>query len=283
MKAETLLVQPAELARHVGDGGWIVFDTRHDLMNPARGREAYVAGHIPGAHFISLDDDLAGPKTGSNGRHPLPDLASFAAVMNRCGVAPGRQVVAYDDMNGTYAVRLWWMLRWMGHDRVAILDGGWPAWVKEGHPVTTATPAAREGSFVPKPMLGGTVDAAYLERHLRDPRAPLIDARAPERYEGRTEPLDPVAGHIPGAVNRFWKDNLAADGRMKAPEVLRAEFTALLQGADPATVVHSCGSGVTACHNLFAMTLAGMPAGRLYPGSWSEWCADPRRPVERSA
>ena len=283
MKAETLLVQPAELARYLDDPDWIAFDVRHDLANPAKGREAYAEGHVPGAYFLSMEDDAAGPKTGRNGRHPLPDLATFAALMNRCGVAPGRQVVIYDDAGGSYAVRLWWMLQWLGHDRVGILDGGWPAWMKEGRPVSREVPAPREGSFVPKPMLGATVDAAYVERHLRDPRAPLIDARAQERYEGRIEPLDPVAGHIPGAINRFWKSNLGPDGRMKAPAALRAEFEALLQGADPGAVVHSCGSGVTACHNAFAMALAGLPMGRLYPGSWSEWCADPARPVERAA
>jgi len=280
---EKLLVTPEELQAHLDDPHWIVFDTRHELTDPARGPKVYAEGHIPGAHFIHVDHDLAGHHTGTNGRHPLPEPAAFAAVLNERGLEPYSQVVIYDDMGGNYAVRLWWMLRWLGHERVALLDGGFPRWLAEKRPVSTETPAPRKGSFLPRPRLGATVDAPFLERFSRDPSIRLIDARAGERFRGEQETIDPVAGHIPGAVNRFWKSNLEADGRFKAPQALRAEFHQLLAGVDPGQVVHSCGSGVTACHNLFAMELAGLPGARLYPGSWSEWCADAKRPVAKGA
>jgi thiosulfate/3-mercaptopyruvate sulfurtransferase len=241
----------------------------------------YAQGHIPGAYYLSTDEDLSGPKTGKNGRHPLPDLAAFTAKINKIGVGPDTNVVAYDDIAGGFAVRLWWMLRWLGHDKAHLLDGGMPLWVKEGRPVTKEVPPLRQGSFVPRPHLGGTVDVHYVERHRQDPQVKLIDARNAERFKGIKEPIDPVAGHIPGAVNRFWKDNVIADGRFKTPSQLRAEFKELLEGRDPGQVVHMCGSGVTACHNLFAMELAGLPGGRIYAGSWSEWCADPERAVAK--
>ena len=280
MKAD-LLVDAAELAAHLGDPRWIVFDVRHDLAQPGKGRAAYAEGHIPGAYFMHVDDDLSAPKTGRNGRHPMRDPAEFAALLNRCGVRATSPVVAYDDIGGGYAVRLWWMLRWLGLEQVALLDGGWPAWVAEGRPVSREAPPARAGDFVPRPMLGATVDAAFVGRFGEDPSLRLVDARAADRYAGRNETIDPVAGHVPGAVNRPWPSNLAPGGRFKAPEVLRAEFESLLAGTDPEAAVHMCGSGVTACHNAFAMALAGLPPGRLYPGSWSEWCADPTRPVAR--
>ena len=276
-----ILVDTAELAAHVNDPTWVVFDTRHDLMDASKGRKAYAAGHIPGAYFLHLTEDLAGAQTGKNGRHPLPALDDFAAKVNACGVTPDSQVVVYDDLAGHNAVRLWWMLRWLGHEKVAVLDGGFPKWTAEGRPATTEMPPKREGRFVPKPELGATVDVHFVERFSQSPGITLIDARAPERFKGEQEPIDPVAGHIPGAVNRFWKGNVNPDGTFKTSEKLRAEFEELLHGADPARVVHSCGSGVTACHNVFAMTLAGLPSGRLYPGSWSEWCADPARAVAK--
>jgi thiosulfate/3-mercaptopyruvate sulfurtransferase len=276
---EKLLVTTAELAQHLDDPDWVVFDTRHDLMDPARGRKLYAEGHIPGAYFLHVDEDLAGKKTGANGRHPLPDLQEFAHRMNGRGVTPARQVVVYDDMSGNFAVRLWWMLRWLGHDKVALLDGGIPLWVKEGRPLAKEVPPPRKGEFVARPHLGWTVDLPFIERFREDPAIKLVDARAAERFAGLQEPVDPVAGHIPGAVNRFWKENLTPDGRFKPADELRREFDAMLAGQTPAQTVHMCGSGVTACHNLFAMELAGLPGGRLYPGSWSEWCADKNRPM----
>ncbi|HUL97801.1 MAG TPA: sulfurtransferase [Usitatibacter sp.] len=276
---EKILVGTEELERHLGDPDWVVFDTRHDMTDTDRGRRSYAAGHIPGAYFLHVDDDLSGRKTGTNGRHPLPDLAAFAAKIDARGVKPGTQVVVYDDLNGNFAVRLWWMLRWLGHEKVALLDGGWPLWDHEERPVSTAEPAPRKGQFVAKPHLGETVDTPFVERFREDPSIVLIDARAPDRFNGLKEPIDPVAGHIPGAVNRFWQKNLQPDGRFKAPAELRKEYDALLGPHKPELSVHMCGSGVTACHNMFAMALAGLAPGRLYPGSWSEWCADRSRPV----
>jgi thiosulfate/3-mercaptopyruvate sulfurtransferase len=276
-----MLITTEELAQHLDDPEWIVIDTRHELSNPATGPKLYAEGHIPGAYFMHVDHDLSAPKTGKNGRHPLPDIGEFAAKVNERGVAPGRQVVIYDDISGNYAVRLWWMLRWLGHDRIAILDGGYPLWVKEGRRVTKDVPPPRKGAFVPKPHLGDSVDVHYVERFSQAPTVKLVDARSAERFAGQNETIDPVAGHVPGAVNRFWKDNLEPDGHFKAASKLRAEFDQLLGGMPSGSVVHMCGSGVTACHNLFAMELAGLAGSKLYPGSWSEWCADPARAVAK--
>jgi thiosulfate/3-mercaptopyruvate sulfurtransferase len=278
---EPILVTTEELARHLDDRGWVVFDTRHDLARPDAGRDAYRDSHIPGAYFLHMDEDLSGAKTGANGRHPLPDLQEFARRIDRCGVQPDSRVVVYDDAGGSYAVRLWWMLRWLGHERTALLDGGWKAWVGEGRPVTKDVPPERTGSFVPRPRLGATVDAHFVERFRGDPAVKMVDARAAARYTGEQETIDPVAGHVPGALNRFWQRNLEPDGRFKDPADLREEWLDLLEDAPVEKTVHMCGSGVTACHNLFALELAGLGEARLYPGSWSEWCADPSRPVAK--
>ena len=276
---DSILVSTETLARHLDDPKWVVIDTRHDLMNPDKGPKAHAEGHIPGAFFMHVDKDLSAPKTGRNGRHPLPDLDVFAAKLNERGVAPGVQVVVYDDLSGNFSSRLWWMLRWLGHDKAALLDGGWPKWVGEKRPVTADVPKPRKGAFVPRPHLGDTVDAAFVDRFKESKDITLLDARATNRFNGLEEPIDPVAGHIPGAVNRFWQKNLNPDGTFKAPEQLRAEYEQFLGGADPGRVVHMCGSGVTACHNVFAMELAGLPGGKLYAGSWSEWIADPAHAV----
>ena len=274
-----MLVPTEDLASHLGDPDWVVIDTRHDLADPGHGRAAWQAAHIPGAVHLDLDQDLSGPKTGLNGRHPLPDPTALAAKLAACGVAPGRQVVAYDDTGNCFAVRLWWLLRWMGHDRVALLDGGLKAWIAEGRPVDDQVPAPREGSVAVMTRDDFIVDRRHVLATRGDPQTALIDARAPGRFHGEGETLDPVGGHIPGAENRFWQMNLQPDGRFKAPEVLKKQFLELLAGARSEDTMHSCGSGVTACHNLFAMTLAGLPGSRLYPGSWSEWCAHPELPV----
>jgi len=276
---EPILVSTAELEKHLGDPGWIVFDTRHDMGDVGKGRRLYAEAHIPGAYFLHVDDDLSGEKTGQNGRHPLPDLATFAAKVEQAGVTPSTHVVVYDDLGGNFAVRLWWMLRWLGHERVALLDGGYPLWEKEKRPTSKEVPAPRQGDFKPRPHLGDVVDTHFIERFREDPSTKLVDARAPERFAGLKEPIDPVPGHIPGAVNRFWQKNLNADGRFKSPEQLKGEYGEFLGSSKPGQVVHMCGSGVTACHNMFAMALAGMPMGRLYVGSWSEWVSDRSRPV----
>jgi thiosulfate/3-mercaptopyruvate sulfurtransferase len=230
---------------------------------------------------MHLDEDLSGPKTGLNGRHPLPHPLTFALRLGALGIDNGKQVVAYDASGGCYAARLWWMLRWVGHDAIAVLDGGWQAWLEGSYPVSAeAAPAARTTYRLrTQPQLA--VDAAYVSAHLEDPSSMLIDARSPDRFRGENETLDPVAGHIPGARNRFFRSNLEASGCFKRPEALRSEFLSLLGDRAPASVVHQCGSGVTACHNALAMEHAGLSGSRVYPGSWSEWISDRTRPVER--
>jgi thiosulfate/3-mercaptopyruvate sulfurtransferase len=275
----SLLVTADELIAHVGDPAWRIFDCRHDLQNTEYGAKAYAKGHIPGALFLHLDRDLSGAKTGRNGRHPLPDPAAFAGRMSESGVGPDTQVVAYDNEGGIFASRLWWMLRWLGHDKVALLDGGLPGWRRAKQALVTEVPVVVPANFEsrPQPL---TVDADFVLKTLQAPEVLVLDARAPERFSGEEESLDPVGGHIPGAVNRFYFDNLDDAGcYFKPADELRAEFDVLLAGRAPAAVVQQCGSGVTACHNLLAMEIAGLNGSKLYPGSWSEWCVDPARPI----
>ena len=273
------LIPAAELARHLEDPGWAVCDCRHDLTDTAAGRRAYGESHIPGARFVHLDQDLSAPMTGRNGRHPLPDPEWFARRVGELGIGNGSQVVAYDASGGYYGARLWWMLRWLGHDAVAVLDGGWDAWVKAGLPVSSGEPAIKPDRFHPRIRADITADAGQIAARIGQPLPRLVDARSPDRYRGENETLDPVAGHIPGAVNRFFKLNLEEDGRFKPPAMLRREFSSALANIPPSQVVHYCGSGVTACHNLLAMEIAGLEGSRLYPGSWSEWVSDRSRPV----
>jgi thiosulfate/3-mercaptopyruvate sulfurtransferase len=259
----------------------VICDVRHDLTKPDTwGREQYAAGHIPGAVFVHLDTELSGPKTGSNGRHPLPTPEQAAATFGRLGIAPGKQVVAYDQGGGAYAARMWWMLRWLGFEAAAVLDGGYAKWAAEGRVVSTEptepTPATFKIQRV-TPTVGATGVMASIPRQ----GLLILDARAPERFRGEKEPFDPVAGHIPGARNRPHTWNLNPDGTFKPAAQLREEFGEILDGVAHDQVVHQCGSGVTACHNILAMEIAGLPGTRLYPGSWSEWVADPSRPVER--
>jgi thiosulfate/3-mercaptopyruvate sulfurtransferase len=277
------LISAADLATHLGAADVRVFDVRHDLTNHAAGREAYAAGHIPGARYLDHETELAAPRTGRNGRHPLPDRGQFGALMAAHGVTPETLVVAYDASGGMYAAHLWWMLRWLGHDRVAVLDGGWQAWQAAGLPTSTeaAAPVQAGAPVTPAAPLVGSVGAQAVLDNIARPGFTVIDARAANRYRGEVEPMDPVAGHIPGALNRPNGQNLQADGRFKDAAQLRQEFTALLDGRDPAAIVHQCGSGITACHNLLSMEIAGLAGSRLYPGSWSEWCSDPSRPVAK--
>jgi thiosulfate/3-mercaptopyruvate sulfurtransferase len=258
----------------------VICDVRHDLARPDWGPAEYAKAHLPGAQFVHVDRDLSAPKTGKNGRHPLPTPEVAAALFSRLGIDDHKQVVAYDQGNGMYAARLWWMLHWLGHDAAAVLDGGLAKWLGEGRAVTTEVPTARPASFGIR-RVTPTVNATGVRSSLNRRTLFLVDARAPERFRGEVEPVDPVAGHIPGAHNRPFTQNLDADGTFKPPAFLRAEFTALLDGASHESVVHHCGSGVSACHNILAMEVAGLPGTRLYPGSWSEWSADPSRPIER--
>ena len=273
-----LLVDAATLAAHLDDPAWRIVDVRHQLADVAAGETAYLAGHIPGAVFMHCDRDLSGPMTGRNGRHPLPDPQRLAARLGALGIGQQTQVVVYDDSQGMIAGRLWWLLRWLGHDRVAVLDGGLQAWLAAGGQIDANIPQPVPAVFVPA-LRDASVDVDYVRSFLETSRMHLIDARSPDRFRGENETIDPVGGHIPGAVNRFFRDNLQVDGRFKQAAELRAEWLALLAGRAPEQVVHQCGSGVSACHNILAMEIAGLPGSRLYGGSWSEWCADPQRPV----
>jgi thiosulfate/3-mercaptopyruvate sulfurtransferase len=277
----TTLISTSELAARGDDPSVVVVDVRHDLAQPDDwGLSQFRLGHIPGARFAHLDRDLSAPTTGRNGRHPLPGADACARVFGRLGIDAAKQVVAYDQGAGMYAARLWWMLRSLGHEAVAVLDGGFAAWTREGRPVAAEAPSHPPATFNARAFTA-IVDAPFVTASLA-PRTPLlVDARARERYRGDVEPLDPVAGHIPGATNRPYLTNLDADGRFKPAGLLATEFDALLAGRPAADVVHYCGSGVTACHNLLAMTHAGHPGAKLYPGSWSEWCSDRERPVAR--
>ena len=256
----------------------MVFDCSFDLVDAGAGARAYAESHLPGAIYLNLDTDLSAPKTGRNGRHPLPERAVFAQRMAELGLDDDMLAVVYDRNACMYAGRPWWMLRWAGHEKVAVLDGGLPAWTALGLPLTTDVPVSASGNLQQRPPLVRTVAAADI---LAQPQLKVLDARAPDRFRGENETLDPVGGHIPGAANRFFKDNLLPDGRFKPAEQLRSELGALV--ADPASAVMQCGSGVTACHNLLALEVAGLPGAALYPGSWSEWCADPSRPVATGA
>jgi thiosulfate/3-mercaptopyruvate sulfurtransferase len=276
----TTVVSPSELAAHLDNPQWIVFDCRFDLADTGAGRREYAQSHIAGARYAHLDADLSGAKTGTNGRHPLPDPQVFSAKLAEFGLRKGMQAVAYDASGGYYAARLWWMLRWVGHAESAVVDGGWKAWLDAGLPVSAQLPAVTGGNFngAARDM---AVDANFVLGRIGQSGDLVIDARSPDRFRGENETLDPVGGHIPGAANRFFKDNLAADGRFRPAAELRREYAALLGATAPQRVVHQCGSGVTACHNLLAMEIAGLTGSKLYPGSWSEWCSDPKRPIAR--
>ena len=278
------LVDAASLTAALAHSPIALLDASFDLADTSAGERAWAQGHVPGAQYAHLERDLSGPKAalgpGFTGRHPLPARAAFAATVGRWGIAPAQCVVAMDRQGGPYAARLWWLLRWLGHSRVWVLDGGVDAWLAVGGTLTTDVPAVTARPPYPlHPRTMPTVSADTLQRMLG--RVRLVDARAPERFRGDVEPLDSVAGHIPGALNRLFKDNLDTGGTFKPREQLAREFAALLGRAVSQEVVHQCGSGVTACHNLLAMEAAGMPGARLYPGSWSEWSADPARPVAR--
>jgi thiosulfate/3-mercaptopyruvate sulfurtransferase len=271
-----------------------LFDCRFDLSDPEAGKAAYARGHLPGARYLHLDMDLSGTPTGSNGRHPLPERTLFARTLERHGLRNDMQVVAYDAQDGMYAARLWWMLRWLGHRNVAVLDGGWSAWMAAHHPVETSsaldTMTARRSPLSASPADGfalhaplvNAVSMTEVARTLPQHTHTLIDARAPNRYRGEANALDPRAGHIPGAINRFFKDNLQPDGRFKPAHILREEFAPILGDIPAQQVILYCGSGVTACHNALAMETAGLSGATLYAGSWSEWSADLSQPVEVS-
>jgi len=273
----TTLVSTQQLADHPE---WRVFDCRHDLMKPQAGEEQYLKAHIPGALFAHLDRDLSSVRDGRNGRHPLPYAGAFIAWIGQQGVRPEDQVVCYDAGPGTTAARLWWMLRWIGHEAVAVLDGGFAKWTAEGHPVTDLVPRFKHTAYPARRSAGDAVGVGFVEKNRGE--LVLVDARAPQRFRGESEPIDRIAGHIPGAKNRFCNDNLTPQGVFKAPEQLRQEFAAIVGKANPSLVVNYCGSGVAACHNLLAMEVAGLKGAKLYAGSWSDWITDPKRPIGKA-
>ncbi len=282
------LISPEELSAQLLDDGLIICDCRFSLTDPDAGRAAFEGRSIPGARYVDLEADMSGPITPETGRHPLPDVSTWIDTVQRLGLAGSRHIVAYDHGPGVFAARLWWMLGWVGVHHVSILDGGFAGWEKLGLSVSAGehmTPSEiNDISDLSdlKEVVGLRVSANDLERALGTEQYMILDAREPKRFSGQEEPLDKKAGHIPGATNRFLGLNLA-DGCFKSKDLLRAEFDSLLHERNVSDVVHSCGSGVTACHNLFAMEYAGLSGSRLYPGSWSEWIANPSRPIETSS
>ncbi|HET7570548.1 MAG TPA: sulfurtransferase [Gammaproteobacteria bacterium] len=274
------LVTAEQLVGHLDDPQWVVFDCRFELADPQAGERAWREGHIPGARFADLERDLSGPTGPRTGRHPLPDPDLLAGKLAGWGVGPQSQIVAYDDRGGAFAARLWWLARWLGHSHAAVLDGGLNRWRAEGRPLDQRTPHPVANTFKPQVDHDLWLRTDEVEEMMREQVGCLIDARDADRYAGKNEPVDPVAGHIPGAINLPFKDNLDSEGRFRSPDELAERFHAALGGTDPAEVVHSCGSGVTACHNLLAMEVAGLRGSRLYAGSFSEWIRDPGRAVE---
>jgi thiosulfate/3-mercaptopyruvate sulfurtransferase len=277
------LIQAEELVKRLDEPVIRVFDCRFDLAQPHAGREAHAAGHIPGAAYADLNRDLSAPLTPDSGRHPLPTPAAFEQRLREFGVNRDSVVIAYDGGNAMYASRLWWMLRWLGHDEVLVLDGGLHRWVALGLPVDTTVEQYAPGDFLAQPRHDMQVDAARVLADSSDRSLRLLDARAPERYSGEVEPIDAVAGHVPGAVNHPFTTSIGEDDRLLPRDQLRSAFIDGLDGVPPDRVTAMCGSGVTACHLLLAMEHAGLPGARLYPGSWSEWSRDPSRPVARDA
>ena len=274
----TTLVSPDQLAQQLHHPQWVVFDCRFALTRPEAGRQAYAKAHIPGARYAHLNEDLSGAITPTSGRHPLPDPGLLAGKLGLWGVDRDKQVVVYDDSFGSMAVRLWWLLRWLGHDAVALLDGGFPAWLRQAGELTAEIPGVHPTQFHAAPDDNLWVDSDAMLEALKQKRV-IIDARPEERFLALIEPLDKVAGHIPGSLNSPFEDNLDMRGNFRRAEELRAQYESLLHGAPPGEVIHMCGSGVTACHNLLALEIAGLPGGKLYVGSWSEWITDPSRPI----
>jgi thiosulfate/3-mercaptopyruvate sulfurtransferase len=272
--SHSTLVSTQELAAHAE---WRVFDCRHDLMKPDLGEQQYREAHIPGALFAHLDRDLSARRENRGGRHPLPYPGAFLAWLGQQGLRPGDQVVCYDAGSGVIAARLWWMLRWVGHEAAALLDGGLAKWLAEGRATTAAVPPVAHTSYPARLREGAVVGVGFVQERRRE--LVLLDARAPARFRGEQEPIDPVAGHIPGAKNRFCNDNIGAGGIFKSREALQEEFRSVIGDKAPAEVVNYCGSGVSACHNLLAMEIAGLRGAKLYAGSWSDWISDPARPV----
>ena len=263
------------------DEDFLLFDCRFDLVDSEAGYQSYLQGHIPGAIYVHSDKDLATTKNGQNGRHPLPSIETWQTTYASLGITPNKKVVIYDNQGSMFAVRLWWMLHSVGQKNVYLLNGGYPSWVGAGLPIETKETFRQAAPETQLQNYQGLVLVDAVERNLQNPQFTILDARANDRFHGNNETLDPVAGHIPGAMNRCFKDNLETDGRFKNLDVLKNEFAELLKGMPSNQIVHQCGSGITACHNLFTMELLGLKNSSLYAGSWSEWCSNPARPIEK--
>jgi thiosulfate/3-mercaptopyruvate sulfurtransferase len=276
-------IEAVSLQTLIGSPSVVILDCRFDLAAPDAGRQAYLRQRIPTARYVDLNRDLSAPVSPATGRHPLPRPEQLAVVFGRLGVSSDRQVIAYDELNGSFAARTWWLLRWLGHDKAAVLDGGLRGWLEAGGPFESGEPRApaRAAIFVPRPDAAAVVTAAEVLEASQNPRRLVVDARAPERFAGLIEPIDPVAGHVPGAINHPFTANLREDGRFLAQPELAGRWRERLGSTAPADVITMCGSGVTACHDLLAMELAGFPGAKLYAGSWSEWIRDPKRPIAR--
>lgn len=276
----TTLISTAELARHIDNPDWVVVDVRFALRQPDQGERDYLAGHIAGAVYAHLDRDLSSPQiVGATGRHPLPPLDALSKSLGQWGIDHRTQVVVYDDAGGMMAGRLWWMLHFVGHDAVALLDGGWPRWREEGLPVRTGSEMRASRQFAANPYLHLVATAQEIEARLGDPALRLLDARAADRFRGENETLDPLGGHIPGAISAPYMANLGADGLMLSAEQLRTRYEQLLDGAPADEAIVYCGSGVSAAHDVLAIRHAGLPMPRLYVGSWSDWVSNGVRPV----
>lgn len=274
------LITPRQLLKNVKDPDWAVFDCRFNLDDPGEGRRLYYKDHIPGSLYAHLDEDLSGEIIpGKTGRHPLPEVDEFARTMSAWGVDRQVQVVAYDARGGAIAARLWWMLKWLGHEKAAVLEGGYPAWQKAGYPMEEKISDREERKFTPQPRPQFMVDVDKVDMLRNDDGFVLLDARDEERYRGEEEPMDPVAGHIPGALSAPYAENLTSQGKFRTREELRQRYDRILEEKTPQHAVFYCGSGVTSAHNILAMIYAGYDMPRLYPGSWSEWITDPSRPV----
>lgn len=279
------LISAQSLHQYISDSTTpiCIIDARFNLSAPKQGQEMYSQGHIPGAIFLDLDKEMCGHKTGTNGRHPLPDREELAQRLRQIGINDDTLIIIYDDADSMFAAHVWWLMLWLGHQQVQVLDGGLNAWIAAGYELSTQIPHMMSpGNIQSHPSLVPTVDATYVLNHLESPQMLIIDARAAERFRGDVEPLDPAAGHIPGAINRPFMQNLNTDKHFKSPEQLHQEWQQLIGQTPISAVVHQCGSGVSACHNILAMAHAGFGMTTIYPGSWSEWCADSSRPVEKS-
>jgi thiosulfate/3-mercaptopyruvate sulfurtransferase len=275
----TTIISTEDLAKHTADPNWAIVDCRFDLAKPDWGFASYQEAHLPGAVYAHLNQDLSGPVTLETGRHPLPQVSMITQRLEGWGIGDQTQVIVYDTNGGAFAVRLWWQLRFLGHMAVAVLDGGFPKWQREDRPVVFGVESRPAAHFTPHPNPSLVASADEVEQIRQDAKYCLVDARAPERFRGEREPIDPIAGHIPGAVNRFHGDNLNQAGTFLPPATLRSQFQELIGSTPPGRVVVYCGSGVTSIHHILAMELAGLPGARLYAGSWSEWIRGGKRPI----